>query len=56
MTRPEKRFFFNPLVPCRLNEVIFPVVKASIFVLHEERVIVSKMIILFKEHKTFMPF
>lgn len=36
MTRPENTFFFNPGVPCRLHEVIFPVVKASIFVLHEQ--------------------
>lgn len=52
----EEIFFLNPRVPCRLHKVIFPILKASIFVLHELRVIVSKTIILFKEHRTFLLF
>lgn len=55
MTRPGNRFF-NPRLLCRLHEVIFLLLKQLFSVLREQGVIVSNIIILFKQHKAFVPF
>lgn len=55
MMRAENRFF-NPRPPCRLHEVIFLLLTQVSSVLCEQGVIVSNIIILFKQHKAFVPF